>query len=301
MRGLKAVRKSKGVGYDLLPFPGLRVPWVVLQGEVDQVCSPSTTRAFVGGTGTARVFSLPNVGHGFGVPRNWEPQYVEAYRAIVNARTARDEPRVSAPEVQDLPLVEVPATAVTGRREMAIIVSGDGGWAELDKSVAAGLAAQGIPTVGLSSLRYFWTPRTPEAAAADLARIITHYSAAWRVERVILVGYSFGADVLPFLVNRLDAASRAKVAEVALLGFTTTARFEFHVAEWVGQNRGPEYPTGPEVDRLTVPVTCVMGAGEQDSACGELRTPEVRVVTVGTGHHFGGEYARLVDAILRER
>jgi type IV secretory pathway VirJ component len=301
MRGLKAVRKSKGVGYDLLPFPGLRVPWMVLQGEVDQVCSPSTTRAFVGGTGTARVFSLPNVGHGFGVPRNWEPQYVEAYRAIVNARTARDEPRVSAPEVQDLPLVEVPATAVTGRREMAIIVSGDGGWAELDKSVAAGLAAQGIPTVGLSSLRYFWTPRTPEAAAADLARIITHYSAAWRVERVILVGYSFGADVLPFLVNRLDAASRAKVAEVALLGFTTTARFEFHVAEWVGQNRGPEYPTVPEVDRLTVPVTCVMGAGEQDSACGELRTPEVRVVTVGTGHHFGGEYARLVDAILRER
>jgi type IV secretory pathway VirJ component len=141
---------------------------MVLPGEVDQVCAPATTRAFVAATGSARLFSLPNVGHGFAVPRNWEPQFLEAYRAIVSARPAHDTPRVSVPEVQDLPLVEVPATTATDRRDMAIIVTGDGGWAELDKSVAAGLADAGIPTVGLSSLRYFWTPRTPEAAAADL-------------------------------------------------------------------------------------------------------------------------------------
>jgi len=298
MRGLKTVRRSRGVGYDLSPFPGLRVPWMVLQGEVDQVCSPSTTRAFVAGTGSARIFSLPNVGHGFGVPRNWEPQFIEAYRAIVNTRT-HDEPRVTVPEVADLPLIEVPASAATDRGMMAIVISGDGGWAELDKSVAAGLAAAGIPTVGWSSLRYFWTPRTPEAAAADLSRVITHYSAAWQMDRVILAGYSFGADVLPFLVNRLEPAARARVAQVVLLGLGTTAAFEFHIAEWVGQSHGSQYPTVPEVDRLTVAVTCVMGAGEQNSACHALRASSARVVTVGTGHHFGGEYTRLVDVILR--
>jgi type IV secretory pathway VirJ component len=301
MRGVKASRRSHGPGYDLAPFQGLRVPWMVLQGEVDQVCAPSTTRAFVAETGSARVFSLPNVGHGFAVPRNWEPQFLEAYRAIVSARPAQDAPRVSVPEVQDLPLVEVPASTATDRHDMAIIVTGDGGWAELDKRVAAGLADAGVPTVGLSSLRYFWTPRTLEAAAADLARIITHYGAAWRTERVILVGYSFGADVLPFLVNRLEPAARAKVARVALLGLGTTATFEFHVAEWVGQSRGPEYPTVPEIERLTVPVTCVQGAGEEDSACEGIRNPRAGVVTVGAGHHFSGEYARLVDAILQRR
>lgn len=301
MRGLKARRRSKGPGYDFSPFEGLRVPWMVLQGEVDQVCAPATTRAFVAETGSARLFSLPNVGHGFAVPRNWEPQFIEAYRAIANARPAQDAPRVSVPEVQDLPLVEVPASRTADRREMAIIVTGDGGWAELDKSVAAGLAAAGIPTVGLSSLRYFWTPRTPEAAAADLARIITHYGAAWRTDHVILVGYSFGADVLPFLVTRLEPAARAKVTRVALLGLGTTATFEFHVAEWVGQSRGPEYPTVPEVERLTVPVTCVQGRGEEESACGEIRNARARVATVGEGHHFSGEYPRLVDAILQQR
>jgi type IV secretory pathway VirJ component len=300
MRGLKASRRTKGPGYDLAPFQGLRVPWMVLQGEVDQVCAPATTRAFVAETGSARLFSLPNVGHGFGVTRNWEPQFLEAYRAIVNARAAPDTPRVSVPEVQDLPLVEVPATTATDRHETAIIVTGDGGWAELDKSVAAGLADAGVPVVGLSSLRYFWTPRTPESAAADLARIITHYGAAWRTDHVILIGYSFGADVLPSLVNRLDPAARAKVARVALLGLGPTATFEFHVEEWVGQNRGPEYPTVPEIERLPMPVICVEGAGE-DSACGQIRNPRARVVTVGTGHHFGGEYARLVDAILERR
>ena len=80
---------------------------------------------------------------------------------------------------------------------MAIILTGDGGWAGLDKSLAAGFAARGIPSIGWNSLRYYWTPRTPDGAAADLARIIRHYMPEWMAKRVILVGYWFGADVLP--------------------------------------------------------------------------------------------------------
>jgi type IV secretory pathway VirJ component len=95
----------------------------------------------------------------------------------------------------------------------------------------------------------------------------------------------------------LDPAVRAKVARVALLGLGATATFEFHVEEWVGQDRGPAYPTVPEIERLPVPAICVHGTGE-DSACWQIQNPRARVVTVGTGHHFSGEYARLVDAIL---
>lgn len=301
MRGLKTTKKPKGIGYDLSPYPRLQVPWMVLQGEIDQVCAPAATRAFVGATGSARLFSLPAVGHGFGVPRNWEPQFVEAYRSVVAAAKSREEPHSSAPEVDDLPIVEVPAAVGIHRDEMAIIVSGDGGWAELDKSVAAGLAAAGVPTIGLSSLKYFWMPRTPDAAASDLGRIITHYSSAWGREKVILVGYSFGADVLPFLVNRLEPAARARIAGINLLGLATNAEFEFHLTEWVGQSRAPEYPTVPEVERLGEAVTCVQGAGEDDSACPLLRNARVRVVTVGEGHHFSGDYHRLVDVILGAR
>ena len=44
----------------------------------------------------------------------------------------------------------------------------------------------------------------------------------------------------------------------------------------------------------------MQGADEDDSACRLLRNPRVRVATVGEGHHFSGEYARLVTEILRE-
>jgi type IV secretory pathway VirJ component len=297
-RGLAFEKKTRGVGYDLAPFGGLAAPWMVLQGEVDQVCDPATTRAFVAATGATRLFSLPKVGHGFSVPRNWEPQFVEAYRAIASAHAPEQVGRGSVTGVEDLGLVEVPASSGAERSSMVVVLTGDGGWADIDKSMAAGLAAAGVPVVGWSSLRYYWTPRTPEAAAGDLARIIEHYSASWKKERVLLVGYSFGADVLPFLVNRLPAQALARIRSVSLLGLSDTAAFEFHVSSWLGGGGDTRHPTVPEVARMTVPVTCVHGTDERDSACLALKGPHVQILPVGSGHHFGGNYGRLVELIL---
>ena len=155
--------------------------------------------------------------------------------------------------------MEVLASGGKDPGAMAVILTGDGGWADIDKSVAAGLAAAGVPVVGWSSLRYYWTPRTPEAAARDLARIVEHYSAAWKKQRVLLVGYSFGADVLPFLVNRLPAPALARISSVSLLGLSDTAAFEFHLSSWLGGGGDARRLTAPEVARLTLPVTCVHG------------------------------------------
>ncbi len=297
-RGLAFEKKAKGVGYDLRAFSGLAVPWMVLQGEIDQVCDPATTRAFVAATGSARFFSLPKVGHGFSVPRNWEPQFVESYRAIASAQAPEDPVPGSMTGVEDLGLVEVGASGGADTGAMAVILTGDGGWADIDKTVAAGLAAAGVPVVGWSSLRYYWTPRTPEAAARDLARIVEHYSVAWKKERVLLVGYSFGADVLPFLVNRLPSPALARIGGVSLLGLSDTAAFEFHVSSWLGGGGDARRLTAPEVARLSVPVTCVHGADEEDSGCLGLKGSRIRVVPMGSGHHFGGRYDRLVELIL---
>jgi type IV secretory pathway VirJ component len=192
--------------------------------------------------------------------------------------------------------VRVPPTARTDT--LAIIVTGDGGWADLDKSVAAGLAMRGIPSIGWSSLRYYWTPRTPDGAATDLARIIRHYMSEWSAKHVILIGYSFGADVLPFLVNRLPAALLPHVRSVALLGLSETADFEFHVADWIRHTAASHYRTIPEAERLAVPAVCVRGSDENDSACRALKGPHITSLEVGHGHHFSGNYDRLVDVIV---
>jgi type IV secretory pathway VirJ component len=303
MRGLKAKKRVKAVGYDLAPAPDLKVPWIVLQGEIDQVCAPAVTRAFAAATGSTRFVSLPRVGHGFSVPRNWDAEFADAYRAIDAVERTERPARVVDSEVADLRLVDVPATGSADDRDrgrMAIILTGDGGWAELDRNVATRLAAKGVPSVGWSSLRYYWTPRTPDVAAADLDRVIRHYADAWKKTRMLVVGYSFAADVLPFLVARLPAATRSLVERVTLLGPSRGATFEFHVSSWFGGDRRNNYPTAPEVDRLTVPVTCVRGADEADSGCLAFDSPHIKSVAIGHGHHFSGDYDALVRAILSE-
>jgi type IV secretory pathway VirJ component len=298
MRGLTATKKPKGVGYNLAPFAGSVVPWMVLQGEIDQVCDAGATRAFVASTGAARLFSLPKVGHGFGVPARWQSQFLEAYRAIADSQPSAETPKATAPAVADLSLGEVPATGAS-RHTLAVLLTGDGGWADMDKAIAARLAAAGMPVVGWSSLEYYWTPRTPDSAAADLGRIVNHYTEVWHQDRVIVVGYSFGADVAAFLVNRLAGTAKSRVAGVVLLSPSDTAAFEFHVASWLGGGGDPRYRTVPEIERLSVPVTCVYANDETDSVCRALKGPRFRSVAVGKGHHFSGEYDRLVELILK--
>ena len=200
--------------------------------------------------------------------------------------------------VDDLPLVALPA-ASPGTGALVVFLSGDGGWAPLDQAVAQDLAAAGHGVVGLSSLRYFWKARTPESAARDLGRILRHYLAAWGERRVVLVGFSFGADVLPFLVDRLPEGLRRRVSLVALLGMSASTAFEFHLSQWLGGAPGPEVPVVPELTRLKgMRLLCVYGTLEATSPCRTLDPSLARVVALPGDHHFGGDYRRLAEVIL---
>ena len=182
--------------------------------------------------------------------------------------------------------------------EFALLLTGDGGWAGLDQELAARLAASGVPTVGLNSLKYFWTQRTPDETARDVARVLRHYLAAWNRQRVLLIGYSFGADVLPFVVNRLPPDLRARIASVSLLGIDSHASFEVRIADWVGgDNGGP--PTRPELaaDRPRTGAVHLRRGRSGLDLPGTARGGIARE-QVGKGHHFSGEYATLADRIL---
>ncbi len=275
------------------PAASLRQPWIALQGQKDQVCSPHAVDEFAARVAGAQVVKLPLVGHGFALERAWSREFRDAYARL----TARAEtPPQRPPDIDDLPLTEVHASGASD--EFALLLTGDGGWAGLDQELAARLAARGVPTVALNSLKYFWSERTPQATARDVARLLRHYLAAWNKQRVLLIGYSFGADVLPFVVNRLPPELLERVASVSLLGIDSHASFEVHIADWVASDSaGP--PTRPELAALPrVPVLCVYGAGESDSICPELPAAGIARQQIGTGHHFSGEYALLADRIL---
>ncbi|MDR7193023.1 AcvB/VirJ family lysyl-phosphatidylglycerol hydrolase [Luteimonas terrae] len=260
----------------------LATPWLAL-GDVREL---PELQAFVAAINGAAVRA-----HGHEVP-----PLVAAVRAFATA-SARTQLAPPPADVRDLPLVEVPTTG-TAQPVFAVLLSGDGGWAGLDAEVAAALAARGIPVVGFDSLRYFWSARTPDGLARDLDRVVRAYAMRWQRPRVLLIGYSQGADVLPFAVNRLPISTRATVAHTVLMGLGKRASFEFHLGNWLSAGDDDALEIAPEVLRLSADRTlCIEGEGDSDATCASLPPGHVTVRTLPGGHHFGGDYARLADLI----
>lgn len=199
--------------------------------------------------------------------------------------------------VEDLPLVVLPAKPAHG--VMAIVYSGDGGWRDLDKDVAEYLQGEGVPTVGLDMLRYFWAKRSPDDSAADLAMIIETYRRRFGVEKVVLVGYSFGADIMPTLYNLLPEEDRAAVVQLSLLGLSDEASWEVSVGEFLGDT-SDAVPTLPELEKIKPGlIQCIDGSEDDAAICKELHDKEgVEVVTIDGGHHFDGDYDHLAQIVL---
>ncbi len=156
---------------------------------------------------------------------------------------------IGSTALQNLRLIETQAKHPG--KTFAVLLSGDGGWSALDKSLVATLATNGIPSVGWNSLCYYWAKRTPDESARDLQVILEHYFAVWSMDKVILIGYSRGADVLPFMANRLPADLTARASLIALLGVARGVDFEFHLTDWIpGRPKNPPYKVQPEVEKL---------------------------------------------------
>jgi type IV secretory pathway VirJ component len=290
-------------GVDFLPAKQLNAPWVVLEAstrpaDAGTACDAAGIRAFAAEVQGAQWVDAPQSAASGAAPEEWPPSYAAAFARLV-ARNAPPSTALAPHALADLPLVFVaPQSTVPPSDTFAILLSGDGGWAGLDKDVAAALAADGISVVGLDSLRYFWTARTPQGLAADLDRMIRYYLAELGKRRVVVIGYSQGADVLPFAINRLPSATRSHIVLAAIMGMSEHALFEFHMTSWMGDdNSGPA--TLPEVEKLTgTPVLCVYGDQESDSLCPKLDPHKIIVLKLRGGHHFDGNYAGLARAIL---
>jgi type IV secretory pathway VirJ component len=201
-------------------------------------------------------------------------------------------------DISNLPLVELPVPHAS--KLMAVVLSGDGGWRDLDKTIAEDLQQQGIPVVGWDSLRYFWRKKTPERTAKDLATVIAAYTAKWHADQVALIGYSFGADVLPFAYDRLPHDIRSRVALLALLGFAKSADFEIRVGGWLDLPAGPDaVPALPATAKIPPGLMqCSYGEDENDTACPALAKRGVEVIRTPGGHHFNGDYSALARDIL---
>jgi type IV secretory pathway VirJ component len=200
--------------------------------------------------------------------------------------------------VRRLPVIERPATDDTATT-LVVLLTGDGGWAGADEKVATGLRARGAAVVGLNMRSYLGDRKTPEQAADDVGCIAEYFSALWRRSRLLLLGYSRGADIAPFVAARWPDTLRARLNMIALVSPSTRANFKFHFIDLLRDvERDDDLPIGPELLRLRgLRVICIYGTGDKGSGCPGNDPQLVQSYARPGGHRLTGGFDAVADLL----
>lgn len=182
-----------------------------------------------------------------------------------------------------------------------ILLSGDMGFkVGLGPRIAQGLADKGFAVTGVSSLVHFRKARKPAEITRYVEDAMAHATAATGARRYILVGQSFGSDMLHVGLDTLPPAWRRKIALVAMVVPTDTVYY--HISP--GETFEWETPDAMAIEtarRLNwVPALCVQGHDETNSLCPMLHQPNVERVVL-PGAHSLDHNDRAVVAILERK
>jgi type IV secretory pathway VirJ component len=212
-------------------------------------------------------------------------------RHMTLAQTAADSAALSR-----LPIIEVPPR--DSGNCLVVFLSGDGGWADIDRRIATRLAQRGDAVVGLNLRDYLKTKRTPDEVAEAVGAIARAYESRWQRSDLVIVGFSRGANLAPFAVSRFPPDLTARLHGIALIGLNRAANFKWHLQDvFRDVSRDDDVPTLPELAKVQgIPILCIYGSDEHESACRSTQ-PEVRRIERRGGHHLDGNYDALGDLI----
>jgi type IV secretory pathway VirJ component len=288
INGLTVKTEVPGKRYILQPDEELGNPWIVLNGKLDKICNYPDAVDFMAKTKNAEFITLPKVGHGFSKWSDFMPQWKDAYSRLIAKYEKEKPPAVNISEVKGLPVIITNSKTPDSSAPVALLISGDGGWYGFEQQIADNLAQRGIPTVGLDSKKYFWKRRTPEETASDISKALNFYGNLWGREKFVLVGYSLGAELVPFILNRFPADLKSKVQSAVLLSPATTTDFEIHISNMLGMgNRQNTYNTTDEIIKMqNTPTLIIFGEGEKTQLPELLNTTKVVIRKIPGDHHY---------------
>ena len=206
-------------------------------------------------------------------------------------------------QVEKLPVVVTGAKIRKNEAPAAFMLSGDGGWFGFEQSVADRLAELGIPVVGLDSRKYFWNRTTPEATAKDIEKLLNYYGKKWNKKKFVLIGYSLGAEIVPFIYNRLTPQMKSEIKSIALLSPETNTDFEIHISNMLGLgNKQNTYNVIDEIARIRgVPTLVIFGEGEKSVVPNLLKDLPVEIRKIPGDHHYKSDERLIVKTLMETK
>ncbi len=168
------------------------------------------------------------------------PPAAPALPRSVTVATSRGEfvLRVHAPG----PSTEAGAAGAEPRPAI-LMVSGEGGWRAFDELLAGILQERGFWVGGVDAMKYFWSPQDDRRAlSADMrafAEALLKEAGRPAGAPIILAGYSFGADLAPWIAG--EGSWKGRVRGIVMVGPDETGSLEFRVLEVLGLSDPTEH------------------------------------------------------------
>ena len=177
-------------------------------------------------------------------------------------------------------------------------LSGDAGFNTFSKTLSDQLFERNYDITALDSKAYFWKAKTPDETAKKISDYLSQKLQGRKNQQIVILGYSFGADITSFIVNRLDKNLQKKIESVVMLDPSKTADFEVSLQGMIFDKGKGDYEVLPEINKMKVPKTLLIR-----SDIG-MRFPanKVTISNFSTdhlhgNHRFNNEYVKLANLI----
>lgn len=199
---------------------------------------------------------------------------------------------------QNLPVQEWPATSHD--KPFIFYISGDGGLNKFSTDLCIALNKAGYEVVALNARAYFWDKKTPEKTATDVNNYLSRKLTGRKNQQVVLIGYSFGADVLPFIIDRLSKSMHENLRVSFMLASSGTTDFEIHWSDIMGENIKRSMDVVSEINKLTEDnIVIVTASNEHTLNLKEISLKKYTHEILPGGHHFDGDTEEVARVLLR--
>ena len=159
------------------------------------------------------------------------------------------------------------------------------------------LNKQGYAVIGLNAKEYFWKKKKPQEAANAIEAAINESNREWKKKNIVLIGYSFGADVAPFMLTHFSPGVSGKIVHLILLSPSTKTDFEIHVLQMLGWGKDAGESVPGEINKVLLPVTVITGDDENEFPFTELKIKNKKLIKMPGGHHYDGDISALCKQI----
>lgn len=199
---------------------------------------------------------------------------------------------------QNLPVQEWPATSHD--KPFIFYISGDGGLNKFSTGLCIALNKAGYEVVALNARAYFWDKKTPEKTATDVNDYLSKKLTGRKNQQVVLIGYSFGADVLPFIIGRLSKNIHENLRVSFMLASSGTTDFEIHWSDIMGENIKRSMDVVSEINKLAGDnIVIVTASNEHTLDLKEISLKKYTHEILPGGHHFDGDTEEVASMLLR--